>query len=708
MKRRSLVRSFLFFYIIRKEGVRGGFVMMDSIFFSYIQGDFYLMFLAPLMSALFRAIFIYWYGPYKSWDGVGKRLGECFRFAFWWGMDFHAYVFLVLALGVSLPASIWNWSSSLVMEVKAFCLTLYLTLLYTAFLGKMIFYFHFRDTFNQLVWFGQNAEKKNLKAIFFEQHKGAWLLASYLPYMVICWWGTEWMLSFYRLPYPFVGLSIPTWVSMMVQVVLVVLVYYYFRYGGTLQHRNKPEWDTIPKAVKDDSFLAIATVDDFIALEKVWRSPLAQSLQKSEEDLWDSVQLVADVAGVDLGSTFSFAPFKRKALGSPLSSKPKHIFLIVGESYAQNMLDEVYADLHVADKGKAFSKAPGVWYLPHVLPAGINSRPAICGLMTGLFDGHLEINESSLFWEGTVPFSLPLQMKRLGYRTEYWYGGDTRNGNYSHFCPGQGFDAVHSGTEFCGPEAPRTWVGVYDHIFLEKTAELMAQEDTDEPVFHFVYTTSNHGPYTIPIEAYGYDVEKVMPDAPKDVKENKELQKGLGTHWYSDQALFSFVETIKERYEDALIIITSDHSHFPGDLPKTSFLDREYTIREGACVPLFVYHRELQSAWFAGNRIAGHMNIMPTLMELLSPKGFEYYSMFPSLFTSIDWVVTPYHWLTKTHIGRYKECRSECIGTEGEVLTEKACLRFDRYSEAYADVTAYVMKHSTLLQSVAQWMKGKE
>lgn len=34
-------------------------------------------------------------------------------------------------------------------------------------------------------------------------------------------------------------------------------------------------------------------------------------------------------------------------------------------------------------------------------------------------------------------------------------------------------DEVRSATEFCGGNVPRTWGGVYDHVFLEKAAELM-------------------------------------------------------------------------------------------------------------------------------------------------------------------------------------------------------------------------------------------
>lgn len=63
-----------------------------------------------------------------------------------------------------------------------------------------------------------------------------------------------------------------------------------------------------------------------------------------------------------------------------------------------------------------------------------------------------------------------------------------------------GFDKAFGGPDICPAGSPATWLGIYDHIFLEAAfRNIIAMED-DSPVFHLVYTTSNHGPYTIPIE----------------------------------------------------------------------------------------------------------------------------------------------------------------------------------------------------------------
>ena len=62
---------------------------------------------------------------------------------------------------------------------------------------------------------------------------------------------------------PFVGQV----VGIIVSVIFTVV--YWLRYGGTLNHRNKPEWDFVPAIIKNDIFLAKAVIDDLIALELV-------------------------------------------------------------------------------------------------------------------------------------------------------------------------------------------------------------------------------------------------------------------------------------------------------------------------------------------------------------------------------------------------------------------------------------------------------
>lgn len=127
------------------------------------------------------------------------------------------------------------------MELRLFIGCVYSAILYTAFAGKMIFYYHFHDTFNYLIHMGKHAEKYNLIDVFLRQHHGAWILFGYIPYLAFMI-GWEWL--FQQLP----SFSYPSFSSDTVQYgfdVLIVLIsivgFQWVRFGGTLNHRNKPE-----------------------------------------------------------------------------------------------------------------------------------------------------------------------------------------------------------------------------------------------------------------------------------------------------------------------------------------------------------------------------------------------------------------------------------------------------------------------------------
>ena len=146
---------------------------------------------------------------------------------------------------------------------------------------------------------------------------------------------------------------------------------------------------------------------------------------------------------------------------------------------------------------------------------GMVSQPSIVSLLSGIFDADMELNEKQEFWKGALPTSLPKQLKQLGYRTNFWYGGPLTWSSLDHFIPSVGFDQSFGGPDICGKDAPHTWLGVYDHIFLAEVAKRIEDGRDEKPSFHFIYTTSHHGPYLLPFEELGFDIDRVMPEMPE-------------------------------------------------------------------------------------------------------------------------------------------------------------------------------------------------
>ena len=623
---------------------------MSEQFFLSLQQNIKLMIWAPILSTLFRIIFMRIYNPYTTWQGRWQSVLGALRYGFWWGMDFDAYVFLVPLVLVTIPALWFDTYHQYEDIVRLIGLTLYSCVLYAAFAGKMIFYKHFHDTYNYMVHYGKHAEKNNLIDVFFNQDRGLLVLVGFIPVAIISWLAGSVFLSLPSIPYPAMD---NTWMTVAWNILLVIVSvvgFYWFRYGGTLSHDDKPEWDTIPTVVKEDIFFARATVPDLCALETVYKNPLRSEYTASEEDIDNAINRVVPCEYKDNWHELDnpLYAFKKFAKG-PKITKPKHIFFIVGESIPQWSLDETHKSLNICTGLWNFKEQSHTVQIPNFLPAGNVSRPSIVSLMSGIYDAGLEINERESFWKGAFPTSFAHQMKQLGYQTIYWYGGNASYGNFNHFGKAQGFDKVESASIFCGPDAPKTWVGVYDHVFLENIEQQI--KSIDEPTFHFIYTTSNHGPYKMEDSLLDYNPEKVMPDVGEDLRSNKTRNKELATYRYSDKAIFNFVKSMKDAYPDSLSVVTGDHSNLFGSLNNTSLIHRDYTLRDTFCTVGLLQHPELDNTMIATQK-GTHMSLMPTIIEAIAPKGFEYYSITPSLFEAQpETLVTPYQWITDTMMG---------------------------------------------------------
>ena len=675
---------------------------MFEQFFLSVQQDIKLFLFFPILCAVFRLIFIIIHKPYSSLSGKGKALFQCFRFGFWWGMDINAYVFLWSLVLVTLPSLFVPTLASISDTLRITIGVIYAIVLYIAFMGKMIFYSQFHDIFNNIIFLGQKAEKHNLLDVFFNQYHGIQKLFLSIPYVLIIYFCIKNILALSSLPYPELS-GISSYVFNILTVLFLTVLFYYCRYGGTFLHDNKPEWDTIPAVVKADPFLAKATVDDLIALKILRHHPMNETMQMSDtENLAIAKPLIEKLGGNTQNIENILKAFQHKAHGA-LIDMPSHIFLIVGESYSQPYFDPAFSDLHIADEGKKLMADPHTASISTTLSAGIISRPSIVSLMLGIFDAGLELNEREAFWNGTLPTSLPLQLRKLGYDTNYWYGGSLANGNFSHFAPACGFDHAYSATEFCGPNAPKSWVGVYDHIFLQKAAELICQ-NRKKLQFHFIYTTSNHGPYKMPLKKLGFDAEKIM-NVQSDVLQEKIIPKVLGAYWYSDRAINNFIKDMKAKFPDSLFIVTGDHGAQCSELQHTSFMNREYTFREFHSPILMFHHHQINADTLAGNRIGGHMNIIPTIFELIAPKDFTYYSMFSSLTTPIKYCVTPYHWVTTNAIGACKESYYQLLSAKSGAEQLQGKAPYDDICAAEKSLTAYLLQHPEYLHPADKWLQ---
>lgn len=213
---------------------------MFDIFFQGIQKDFLVSIIPVMLCAVFRFAFI------KTWCGKKinqiprPQLAECFRYGFWWGMDFNAYVYLVSIITVTIPSVFFDtwYDNSIFLRVGI--VTIYCWVLYCAFMGKMIFYYHYHDIYNRNIWLGKNADKGNLLDIFFNQNHGGLILLGMIPYLAICIGGVYAIQMIPVASLPIVSDGWAQYIFNFLIFAVSIAVFYWFRFGGTFKHRRTP------------------------------------------------------------------------------------------------------------------------------------------------------------------------------------------------------------------------------------------------------------------------------------------------------------------------------------------------------------------------------------------------------------------------------------------------------------------------------------
>lgn len=669
-------------------------------FFAGWQQDLRLAVIPPLLCAIFRLIFICLDGPKKLSEWDKRQLRTCFSYGFWWGMDINSRFYLLTLVLVTVPASFISGYFSISDTVRLVLFVVYGLILYSAFMGKLIFYYHFHDVYNRNMWLGKNADKKNLLDIFFNQNHGLWILLGAIPYCLLLGLVGNGLQGLPLLALPDMGGTIAQYALNTVIFLFTIALYYWFNFGGTFRHRLKPEWDEVPPEVKNDVFLGKATMDDLVALKIVWKHPATEIMSKDDGEAAEDIRVVRpEFRGRTEDNPL--ACFKRKA-GGPRIKKPSHIFFIFEESHCQALYDEAYSMLEVVKYTKALRREPGAFVVNNFQPAGMISQTSLGSVMLGIYDCDVELNENKIIWDANLeklPTTLAGQLKKLGYRTSFWYGGSLNWGSLVHFAPAAGFDEAHGGPDFCPPGSPSTWLGVYDHIYLEAAAEKIQAEDSGGPEFHFIYTTSNHGPYNIPYEEYGIHEEDAVQLPLGTLKAGDMDMRRFTGILYADKAVGDFVARMRQLYPDSLFILTGDHASAVAPLDKEIIPRKDRLLREHILTSFSMHHPELRQEFFAGNTMGEHLNILPTLMELIAPKGFEYYSLKQPLTEHIEHVVTPYSWLNGQEIGFYKDdARQQLADSEQDVPMEHGGMLYTDEWLAWQGITGWLLRHPDLLR----------
>ncbi len=309
----------------------------------------------------------------------------------------------------------------------------------------------------------------------------------------------------------------------------------------------------------------------------------------------------------------------RKTAQGPTIEKPKQIFLIVMESYDSWPLMDKYEPFHFADQLKSIAK--NGTHFSHFLAAGNTTIDSFGAIMTNVPNCGINLSHIGLTVD---PFetSIFTQFKKLGYETNFYYGGYLSWESIGDLSKYYGVDRIYSGVDGGGKTDTGGW-GIED----EKLFNLvMKHTDKSKYSLNIILTTSYHAPYTVDLEANGFPYKSPddFPAAMKKHYDGAMNMKELGHLWYGDKALGDFVKKAEKEFTSSIFNFTGDHFG-------RKFINSKPNLYERSSVAYIMYGKSIPKSL---NLTPGsHIDIMPTLIEMIAPKGFEYYSFGESMFT---------------------------------------------------------------------------
>lgn len=209
-------------------------------------------------------------------------------------------------------------------------------------------------------------------------------------------------------------------------------------------------------------------------------------------------------------------------------------------------------------------------------------------------------------------------LKKNGYYTSFYYGGDSQFDNMKSFLKANGTDAINDENTFPNgykkmPAADGgfSW-GYGDSELFRRYLELNASNT--QPKLDVILTVSTHNPFIINDQStYLAAFEKRMNELNFD--ENKKIHyrkydDKYASILYADNSLKNFFAEYSKRpeFQNTIFFITGDH-RMP-ELPMSTKIDRFH-------VPLIVYSPLLKrTAKFAS--VSSHFDVAPSILAFLN------------------------------------------------------------------------------------------
>ena len=650
-----------------------------DVFVENLSRDVFFFIFILLLLSFYRAAFLF--------NFRGLLLPDTPPADLWLTMWYGLRISLKTAGALFLPSfvlgtlaeQIWlAWPAEKVRNIWAFICIFGLSLLFQA---RIPYYHEFNNAFSPFVFNTLHDDVGAIISTSVMQYGAVWrILAAAAMAAVFGWCFRGWIKLADQ---PAHALKMLPWkkTAAVCLCVLLAASAVYVRHGGSWGYEGSIYWKNAARM--NQHLLNEAILDDIQALYKASRIYKQFAASSSDIDVSAVREAAARLQGRTSYQEDSLLPFLTRQASGAVIDKPRHIFLIVAETYMLWPLWEEYSSLPIAQGMREIINRPDSIFVRHFLPASNGTMFGLTSVLLGLPEVNLlTANRPS----ARQPYetALSVQLKKQGYKTRFFYGGFPSWENVGVFMDSQQMDESFYYADFGGEGG--VW-GVEDKIFLQGIAEKI----TPEPSFNLILTSSNHTPLVVDMskEPEIMNEKEAAAFIPSSASDKDLLRQRLQHFQYADKYLSEFVLEMYKQYPDSLFIITGDHADRWTLNPNPSLYER-------LAVPLVILGRGINKDLLPSDAAGSHMDIAATLLELILPKGETYYALGHSLLNGNCCGLHAYYWLGRGVLGELSSEKHEILpGAEDISLEEDKQIRSILHDEQ--TVTAWRVLHGLSL-----------
>ena len=240
------------------------------------------------------------------------------------------------------------------------------------------------------------------------------------------------------------------------------------------------------------------------------------------------------------------SPLRRLEPARVADGKPRNLVIFLQESLGARFVGALGGEPNVTPNINALSRE-GIWF-NRLFSNGTRSIRGIAGTVAGFLAAPGKgVVKRNLSQRGF--FTVAQLLRPYGYRSSFFYGGESRFDNMKSWFAGNGFDEIYDEAAFGDDGYRGTW-GVDDVTVVRHASRYYRQLHREgENFVSVIFSTTNHTPFDFPP-----GVIELLPGVPE-----KSVKNAIK---YADHAIGELIRLARQQgyYEDTVFLVIADHN----------------------------------------------------------------------------------------------------------------------------------------------------